>query len=1213
MDPTVPRGWIELALGFAVAWCFGPIARIAVRCRAGRVAASSPGATRLSVLGPTMLALAIGFGLTALAASRAHRDADRDAHARFERLADRLTREVQRRGNLPLYALRGARGVFAASKNVERDEFRAFVVSRNAASDVPGVRGLGFIRFVRRPELSAMVAAEQADGAPGFAVRETGGAGDLFVVTLLEPAEHEARVLGSDIGSDPDRRAVVERAMRTGEAALIGSTTLPNDASGGSGWLYLLPVYRNGSHLQSAADRELALSGFVAAWVAPGEAFADAAGAAEDRLDFDLFDGVTSTDTRQYFDSNRDDGSTADEAKTAGQRPASFATESTIAVAGRSLTLRLRTLASFEAEIDRTTPALIAASGVMLSALIGAVIWLLGRSRLRALEIAGEMTADLAAAKDRAETALREADALRSTLDTHAITSVADPSGRILAVNDMFCRVSGYTREELVGQNHRIVNSGHHSEAFWNEMWRTIASGKPWRGEVCNRAKNGSRYWVDSMIAPFHGADGRIERYVSIRSDITARKRAEQRLAESQERTRGILETALDAVVVTDRTGIVVDWNPQAEQTFGWTAGEAIGRTIQELIIPVRLRDVHRRGMARYLAGDLGAAGQRAEVPAIRKDGTEITVEVAIAPVSTGGSESGGALLSAFLHDITGRKRLQEELRASGEFLRSAIDSLDSHTVVLGADAQILSVNRAWREFALANDGAGASILEGANYLAVCDRAAGTCAEAAEVAIAVRAALAGENDHPPVEYACHSLRERRWFLCSVRGFARGEERFAVVSHLPITAIKQAEEELRTRNEELVLARAAAESASRAKSEFLANMSHEIRTPLTAILGFSELLRDEDGLAAAPATRLSYLDTVRDAGQHLMTVLNDILDLSKIEANRLTVETVDTPLIRLLGEVASLLRPHALAKGLALDAVLGSPLPDRVLSDPTRLRQILMNLLANAIKFTNAGEVTFRAHAATRDGSRRLVIDVEDTGPGLSAEQSERLFSAFTQADGTVTRQHGGTGLGLVISRRLARLMGGDVTLARTAPGRGTCFRVDLPLVPADGACEVSSLATVRDGGPAPPAASEIALRGRILLAEDGRVNQQLVSTILRRAGARVFVAENGKIALTMLDEAEQNGRPFDLLLTDMQMPEMDGYTLARTLRERGSTVPIIALTANSMLEDREKCLAAGCDDYGSKPIDRPALLATCARWLGKGRGPASASSRSKRR
>ncbi len=438
------------------------------------------------------------------------------------------------------------------------------------------------------------------------------------------------------------------------------------------------------------------------------------------------------------------------------------------------------------------------------------------------------------------------------------------------------------------------------------------------------------------------------------------------------------------------------------------------------------------------------------------------------------------------------------------------------------------------------------------------------------------------------------------------------------------------------NESLRRARDDAETANYTKSAFLANMSHEIRTPLTAILGYAEILNDEESCEilnddrandprnAEIVRRCQALNTIQVAGQHLLTVINDILDLSKIEAGKMSIEQVETPLAAILRDVENLMRPRAAGKGVHLATEIQSPIPDRILSDPTRLRQILMNLLGNAIKFTEDGKITIcvsveslddqstntkKSNAGTHDKPARLIVDITDTGVGMSEDQADNLFKPFSQADATVTRKHGGTGLGLAISRRFAALMGGDVLLARTQLNEGSCFRIVLPCSPMQGANMVTKLqpherptpqasATQSQNDDASSAASsERVLQGHILLAEDGMDNQRLISFHLKRAGATVDLADNGLIALDMIEQAIADGHPYDMLVTDMQMPEMDGYTLATTLRQRGSTMPIIALTAHSMADDRQKCLDAGCDDYASKPINKRALLTTCATWI----------------
>ncbi|MCC5860543.1 MAG: response regulator [Gammaproteobacteria bacterium] len=395
----------------------------------------------------------------------------------------------------------------------------------------------------------------------------------------------------------------------------------------------------------------------------------------------------------------------------------------------------------------------------------------------------------------------------------------------------------------------------------------------------------------------------------------------------------------------------------------------------------------------------------------------------------------------------------------------------------------------------------------------------------------------------------------------------------------------------------------AEAASRAKSEFLANMSHEIRTPMTAILGFTDLILEKPDAAADTE---SHARTIQTHAKHLLAIINDILDMSKIEVGQMKTERVKTDPVQIVEEVASLMRPHALKKGLDFAVDYTGDIPALIHSDPTRLRQILLNLVGNAIKFTDSGRI--RVEVTCLQEQQQMAFRISDTGIGMTEAQRARVarFEAFVQADSGTTRRFGGTGLGLRISSRLAELLGGSLTLD-SAHGAGSEFSVTV----ATGALEGVAFRELSTADSALLAAQHShrsattllvsdtarSLAGvRVLLAEDGVDNQRLVRFHLTKAGAEVAVAENGQLAVEHVLSAAPDQRP-ELVLMDMQMPVLDGYAATRRIRADGYTAPIIALTAHAMSGDRDRCLEAGCDDYLTKPIDKQLLVSTCARWL----------------
>jgi PAS domain S-box-containing protein len=545
------------------------------------------------------------------------------------------------------------------------------------------------------------------------------------------------------------------------------------------------------------------------------------------------------------------------------------------------------------------------------------------------------------------------------------------------------------------------------------------------------------------------------------------------------------------------------------------------------------------------------------------------------------------ALLSFVAFFIYLRRMLRhlDPSRAIPGRVRTAFDTLADGLLVLDPKGQIVLANKAFAEMVGRSDeqlsGKAAAQLPWTNSAEAHFHSAETPWAACQAD--------GQPRHNFMMYLVDGQGQRRSFMvnCSPVPGANNRPAGVLCSFDDVTELEEKEIELR-------LARDQAEAANRAKSDFLANMSHEIRTPMNAILGFTELLRRGYQHSAEDVQR--YLNTIHSSGKHLVELINDILDLSKVEAGRLEVERLPTPVHEVVGEVVRVMTVRAEEKGVYLKVQFPQPLPAEVLTDAGRLRQVLTNLVGNALKFTAKGGVTLSVYMLPRVALQplRMGIDVSDTGIGIPTDKLDAIFEPFVQAESSTTRKFGGTGLGLAISRRFARALGGDV-VASSVIGKGSTFHITFETGELEGATWLApeQLRSSQD------AVMDVALVNwkfppvTVLVVDDGNENRELVRLVLENAGLNVVQAENGAVALERVAET-----PPALVLMDLQMPVMDGFTATRALRDRGFAAPILALTANAMKGFEREIEESGFSGFLTKPVDIDAMLAELAQRLG---------------
>ncbi len=620
---------------------------------------------------------------------------------------------------------------------------------------------------------------------------------------------------------------------------------------------------------------------------------------------------------------------------------------------------------------------------------------------------------------------LKEISGYKKALDESSIVAITDNNGIINFANDNFCKISKYSRDELIGQNHSIVNSGHHPKAFMQDLWETISSNKIWRGEIKNKAKDGTIYWVDTTIVPFTNEEGDIYQYVSIRSDITAKKLLSQY-------SLSLIEASRDPLVTISLEGKIMDMNEAMVKVTGSTREKIKGSDFKNYFTdPQKASEIYHQVFEK---------GFVADYPLTIKDHklTDVLFNGSVY------SDDKGNVLGAVIvaRDITEQKKNEKELIEAKVFAELAT-------------------------------------------------------EIAEVA-----------------------KEK------------------------------------------------AEYAVKAKQQFLSNMSHEIRTPMNAIIGFTKVvLRTE-----LTTKQREYLDAIKQSGDALIVLINDILDLAKVDAGKMMFEKTPFKLSSSISSMLHLFESKIQEKNLELIKEYDVTIPEVLIGDPVRLHQIILNLVSNAIKFTNKGSIKVSVKLISQtDETVKIKFSVSDTGIGIADHKLKSIFENFQQASSGTSRIYGGTGLGLAIVKQLVEAQGGKVVV-KSEIMEGSTFSFQLNFTKTNTKPELETGMIEKD----------VEIKNiKVLVVEDIALNQLLMKTLLDDFGFERDIASNGRIAIEKLEQ-----KTYDIILMDLQMPEMNGFEATEYIRnEMKLTIPIIALTADVTTVDLEKCKAVGMNDYIAKPVD----------------------------
>ena len=766
-----------------------------------------------------------------------------------------------------------------------------------------------------------------------------------------------------------------------------------------------------------------------------------------------------------------------------------------------------------------------------------------------------------------AEKELRQMALIARETDNAVV--ITDPDGCVQWINQGFEKLTGYSFHEVNGKIPGQLLQGPDTDpqAIIN-LSEALKNQHSIEQDVINYTKSGIPYWVHLQIQPVFDPTGKLVNFISIQKNVSSEKLLQQEIKDSEQRLRMILESALDGVIIIDDQSLVLTWTRQSEVIFGWTAEEVIGKPLGNFIVPERMRDQHLAGMKRYLStGIPRILNQRIEITGKNKSGAELSIELTITPIK----KDDKLVFSAFIRDISKAKEALNNLKSMTSRLSALISTLNSGILVEDENRNIALINQLFCDMF--------GIPVNPEFLIGTD-----CTNSAEQS---------KNLFENPEQFINRIDE----LLSIREISLNEEimladgRFFERDYIPVISggtflgnLWQYKDITQRKKNDKILeqSKIAAEEANRAKSSFLANMSHEIRTPMNAIHGIIRLLSEAPQLPEQADLHQRLLDS----SESMLAIINDILDFSKIEAGLMSLETTPFGLAQIFKRLSGPMDVKARQKSLTLIHSIDERIAPVLKGDPTRLNQVLLNLVNNSIKFTEKGSITLSAKlVSSSESGNTIEFSVADTGIGIDKDRLDIIFQSFEQESVSTTRQFGGTGLGLSISRQLVELMGGELKV-ESKKYLGSRFYFSLNLE-TDSASSISSSdkKVVIDFEK---------LRGRkVLIVEDNEMNQFVAKSILKMWNMDIYQARNGQKAIVLLTE-----QTYDIILMDKQMPVMDGVESTRYIREvLKSDIPIIALTADAQLEKVQECLAAGMNDYITKPFEPEILFSKIVKLL----------------